>query len=81
LVYIVIYLYNYDEYSSRTLEIEKTTVKCINKLCIEYSGIINCIDIVDSYIFKISFNENFSIDSSNKIYSLDLKSLGKKCTE
>lgn len=81
LIYIVIYTINFIDYNKKSLELKQTNIKCINKICVEYSGIIECIDIVDSYIFKVSFNENFNISANNPVYSIELSSLGKKCSE
>ena len=80
LIYISIYSINYVEYN-KTLEISRVNIKCINKVCVEYSGIMECIDIPDPYVFKVSFNENFNVSSAHKVYSIDLLSLGKKCSE
>lgn len=81
LLYIILYTLNIDEFDPEGLDIQKTSVKCINKICVEYFGITECIDIVDSYIFKVSFNENFNIKTSDVTYSVNFQSLGKKCAE
>jgi hypothetical protein len=57
------------------------SVRCINKICIERSGLIECIDLNETLLFKISFNENINISRSKPIYALDLVSLNKSCVE
>lgn len=81
IVYIIVYSLSYFEYSKNTLELKQTNIKCLNKICVEYAGITECIDINDAYIFKVQFNENFNISPSNKTYSIELNSLGKKCSD
>lgn len=80
--YLIIYLQNISD-SKSTIDMNTNTVsvRCINKICIERSGLIECIDLNETLLFKISFNENINISRSKPIYSLDLVSLNKSCVE
>lgn len=80
-IYLVLYTFNVATYDPSSLQIEKSNIKCVTQICVNYVGITECLDIVQPYIFKIDFNENFTVDKTQSSYSVFFESLGKKCAE